>query len=174
MCRTDFDEAWVERRSWTGRGTCIDCGWKGPMLYEELGPEHGSYADAEDLVLSDCVSDWSPEWADQAWKIADGIVEDGYGVDTSVQAVCANCLQARRWLQVWCRSWMYGDYRGDIIEHWDEAEIERTLPFGRLVVAAKTRWKPRGRRLPVEAVAALVDRSLERLRSDTGLEHAEW
>lgn len=69
---------------------------------------------------------------------------------------------------------VHGDYRGDITEHWDEAEVERTLPFGRLAAAARRAWRrPRStERYDVATVARMVDASLARLRADTGLTFA--
>lgn len=81
--------------------------------------------------------------------------------------ICDNCLEARRWLQEWCQSWMYDDYLDDVIEHWREDEIPHSLATGRLVAAAKNRWHdPRNyRRYEASEVAVMVDRSIAFLRA---------
>lgn len=83
-----------------------------------------------------------------------------------LEIVCARCLEAKRWLSEWCHSYMFERYRADIIDHWDENEIATTVPFLRLVAAARRSWVIHGRLLEVAEVRALVDASLARLRSD--------
>lgn len=178
MCRTDYDEVWTEFDAWWGTGRCIDCGFVGRVRYEELGPETAPIAHVIDVLLSDCVLDWSEEWEREVEDIADDaryvyLSWPTPNENCDTQPICENCIEARRWLMTWCRTYVYGDYLGDIVEHWEEAEIERTITFGRLALAAKRRWAPRGRRLTVEEVRRLVDRSLDRLRRDTGLSHSD-
>lgn len=81
--------------------------------------------------------------------------------------ICDNCLEARRWLKEWCEAWMYDDYLSDVVEHWQEDEIPHSLATGRLVAAAKNRWRdPRNyRRYEASEVATMVDKSLTFLRA---------
>lgn len=176
MCRTDYDEAWDVVQTWPGQGKCVDCGHVGPVAYEELAVVDGEGAAVDvDIFLNDGVPDWRSDAENEAYDLALDAEGSWWAVVTNIadtQPICDNCAEARRWLSTWCRSFMYGDYLSDIVEHWDEAEIERSLPFGRLAVAAKNRWTIRGRRLTSAEVAGIVDRSLADLQARTGMSHA--
>ena len=171
VCVT-VDEPWDVFESWWGYGVCDDCGRFDRVLYEGIGPddEDADYYRALDISLNDGVLDWTDEGLDLAEDLAREIALPE--VESTIRT-CPQCLEAQRWLSTWCHSWMYGIYREDIISHWEEQELAASMPLGRLVVAAKNHWRTHKRRLMTpEEVAALVDASLDRLRRDTGQQHA--
>lgn len=173
MCVT-VDEPWEVYSSWYGHAKCSDCGRMDRVLFEAIGPEV-EYDDtaaekARLIAFNDGVPDWSEEGEDLAYELAREIALPE--VESTIRT-CPQCLEALRWLSTWCHSWMYGIYREDIISHWEEQELAASMPLGRLVVAAKNHWRTHKRRLMTpEEVAALVDASLDRLRHDTGQQHA--
>ena len=187
MCRSDFDETWDVWASWWGQGRCGDCGHVGRVLYEELGPERDEEYDEDllALLLNDGVPELGAE-LDAIWKrsVSYLALHSEHYADpgevlaslppkvADVQQVCERCLEARRWLSEWCRTWTYGDYLSDICEHWWEDDLARHAPFARLVVLARRNWRSSHRRsetlVPVATVQRLVDESLAWLRRETG------
>ena len=198
MCRTDFDETWEVWDSWWGAGRCCDCGNVGRVLFEELGPERDEEYDEDmlRLILNDGVPDlgastdeiwdrgacnWRDDWDPFAADPSEVVGALPPRVNDT-EAVCERCLEVRRWLKEWCRTWVYGDCRSDVIEHWLDHEIARHHAFGRLVVLARRNWRATHRTVgswrdqqplvPVDVVAGLVDESLAWLRAETGRRHA--
>lgn len=173
MCVT-VDEPWDVFAQWRGMGRCTDCGRFDQVLYEAIGPEdcESAFSRAFEVALNDGVPDWRDEAEDLADDVAQEIRDLFFEVESTI-ATCDQCLEAQRWLSTWCHSWIFGDYRSDIISHWRDGELEASLPLGRLVVAASRLWRTHKNRLMTkEEVAALVDASLDRLRHDTGQQAA--
>jgi hypothetical protein len=51
-----------------------------------------------------------------------------------------------------------------VVEHWDEDQLYRSVPFARLVVLAKRGWRTRsGRLVDAGSLEALVGHSIERV-----------
>lgn len=180
MC-VDVDEPWDVVESWRSFGKCCDCDWIGLGRTEVIAPVeetdlgHGRGLHAVDMLLDDGVPDWSMseesfwprwgaeadyEWRDRALELASLLPFE----ERQTYHTCANCLEARRWLEVWCNSFMFAHYLDDVFEHWDQDEITHSLRTGRLAVAARDRWKVRGRRLAPDEAKRLVDDSLAALR----------
>ena len=184
MCHV-IEDPWEVYTEWWGTGKCSDCGRVTRVLYEEAGPADWQDTNAawdfvETLALNDGVPDLKGLMEDPI-DTSDLIWFFEPEVESTVRT-CEHCLEARRWLEEWCRSWMYGDYRSDVISHWTEDEVSQHLAFGRLVVLARRRWQASHLRVgqwndpqpvvPVEVVAKLVDDSLAWLRAKTGMEWA--
>ena len=189
MCQV-VDEPWDVYDQWWGKGKCTDCGRVTRVLYEETAPadwweSRGAERFAEHLILNDGV----PELGKSSFEVISNDEIDFsdlmYFAKVEIEdtiRTCEHCLEARRWLEEWCRSWLYGVYRDDIIEHWTEDEISRHLAFGRLVVLARRKWQASHLRVgswqdpqplvAVETVARLVDESLAWLRAKTGRQWA--
>lgn len=184
MCQV-IDEPWEVFETWWGTGKCVDCGRQDRLLYEAMGPE--AYDEIAEEAYTLVLNDGVPALRDPSADLIDRPFGDraptyiefcadagdvNYFIPPTIestQAACPQCLEARRWLEEWCRSWIFGYYRDDIIEHWAEHEVSHTFTFGRLVVAARNRWRTHKRRLMTpEEVAALVDASLAELRASTG------
>lgn len=176
MCVT-VDEPWEVYSSWYGRAKCSDCGRMDRVLFEAIGPEveyddNTAAEKARLIAFNDGVPDWSEEGEDLAYELASDIIWLVIEPESTIRT-CPQCLEALRWLNTWCRSWMFGDYRSDIYGHWEEDEVTHTIPMARLAIAAKNRWRThQGRLMSVEEVAALVDASLDRLRADSGRQFA--
>lgn len=180
MCQV-IDEPWEVYSQWWGRGKCSDCGRVTRVLYEECGPDdwfdsRATYDRVQLMVLNDGVPDLQHSIEE---------LEHEMDIEPEVEdtiRTCAHCLEARRWLEEWCRSWIYGMYRDDVISHWGEDELLQHLPLARLVVLARRKWQASHLRVgqwndpqpevSVETVTRLVDESLAWLRAKTGKEYA--
>lgn len=186
MCQI-VDEPWEAYADWWGQGKCSDCGRTTRVLYEETGPvdwheTNRAYDFAEALLLNDGVPDLRSTEDEIAGDLVYDLVWFAKPEIESTVLTCEHCLEARRWLEEWCRSWMYGDYRSDVIGHWHEDEVGHHLPLGRLVVLADRSWRATRKTVgqwndpqpvvPVEVVAKLVDDSLAWLRATTGMDSA--
>ena len=189
MCHV-IDDAWEVYASWWGIGQCSDCGRTARVLYEETGPaDFQELRAAEEFVYGLMLNDGVPDLS----RSIDDLIDDGpadfyeliYFAKPEIESTiltCEHCLEARRWLEEWCHSWMYGDYRSDVIGHWSEIEVGRHLPLGRLVVLADRNWRASRTTVgkwsdpqplvPVETVRTLVDESLAWLRATTGRQFA--
>jgi hypothetical protein len=162
------DDPHVVIDEWPAIARCDDCGATERGLSEVIAHEAAWANGAEDAALALALNTGVPDWndaVDPEW-LADDIVDDIYPSDTEKYHTCYRCLEARRWLDVVCSTWIYGDYTSDIISHWDDQIIPRSFTFGCLVVACMNRWMLRGELLPVEKVRSLVDASLAKLEQD--------
>ena len=189
MCQV-VDEPWDVYNQWWGIGKCYDCGRTDRVLYEECGPadwhdSRGAKKFSEHLILNDGVPNLKrslPEMIDEGGTDIYNVIWHATPEIEDTIRTCAHCLEARRWLEEWCRSWLYGMYREDVIEHWTEDDLYRHQSLARLVVLAKRKWQASHRSVgtwndpqplvPVETVAQLVDDSLAWLRAKTGKEYA--
>lgn len=107
---------------------------------------------------------WLPAW-EAAYEVDD---LEGFPVEAltyvSQTATCDTCLAGARWLTKVCNGFLHGAILDDLVDHWWEDTEYRSHAFGRLVLAAKRRWKDRhGHWLTVAEVGALVDKALARL-----------
>lgn len=171
MC-VDVDEPWEVFDSWPAVAKCEDCGRVARGWTEERGPddvEEGEWSPrfvaALDMLLDDGVPDWRIDEADD--ELRERVDDLKWLIPPEVEVtahICLCCVEARRWLERWCHSYWFGRYIDDIVEHWDEHEITHSFRTGKLVLAARERWRIRGRDLEPAEVAKLVDDSLAALR----------
>lgn len=171
MC-VDVDEPWEVYESYRAVAQCADCGRVAPGRTEGRSPSIEGYSDDEDprwekaalLALNDGVPDWSEEFEDEYYERGTDLVHVlPIEIETTAHA-CFQCLEARRWLEVWCSSYWFDRYRDDIIEHWDENEITHSHATGRLVLACRGGWTLRGREVTPAEAKQLVDASLAALK----------
>jgi hypothetical protein len=67
---------------------------------------------------------------------------------------CQHCQAARAWLERECGGWVYTEVRDELIEHWEEDWIYRTIWLARVIAGMKHRWHDG--RLPVPATPPVV------------------
>lgn len=79
---------------------------------------------------------------------------------------CLRCEAAALWLTMVCNGWLWGGVREDLAEHWEEDFLYRSHSFGRLVLAAKDKWKLRGRELSADEIKQLVRAALARIPAE--------
>jgi glutaredoxin len=79
---------------------------------------------------------------------------------------CVHCVEAKRWLVVVCRGYLFGAVEEDLLDHvvGDESEL-RSRPLTRLVRWMQKDWhKPTGELRPVEDVSAITDEAIAAYR----------
>jgi hypothetical protein len=78
--------------------------------------------------------------------------------------MCGQCHASSRWLLDVCGGWLYHGVREELLDHWMEDYLYRSLSFGRVVIWSGRSWKrPDGSRVPVETVKTWVRDALARV-----------
>lgn len=75
------------------------------------------------------------------------LVHDG---EWDVLRTCEHCQAARKWLEIECRGWVYEQVYEELVEHWYEDLIYRTVWLGRVIAGMKHRWHDGRMSIPSE------------------------
>lgn len=169
MCMTDFEYyveprpsiTWVTDRPWYCSGGCGRVLKAGDRVFpfSEMMIDEFDISDAADEALGSALEDGERvDWLSPAWLwFARDVVGDCLG--RGIWFRCERCQVGADLLSDWC-SGEYGseDICEQIVDHWFQDPLYRSVPFGRLVLLARRGWRDRGGAVvSVDAVRSLVD-----------------
>jgi hypothetical protein len=149
----------------------------------EVGWYHASYWDAS--IGNDDMDDVEIEWrVDPGGVLSPEVVTyrdwqqefDYYLEDIppsvvahckrpNVHVACAQCVEARRWIAEVCSGWVYDYVCDEIVEHWHEDTLYRTLGLGAMTNAIRRgKWTDRrGNLIPDVTVRKWVDQAFDEM-----------
>lgn len=67
-----------------------------------------------------------------------------YDGSWSTLKTCPHCLAASQWLRIVCRGYLVGNLHEELLEHWREDELYRSLWLGRAIVGMTRQWRGLG------------------------------